>query len=151
MADLLTDAKLVELGRQFEAAKASARKLDPDRTATFAAYKAERTAAGIPDVPIDRSPEQRALERKIYRDTGYEAASDAFNKAHGECIRLMKAIHRTKATTLEGFAVKVAAIAFDQADFNLGTPEPEDVAERMLYRLARDMARVVKAEGRTNG
>lgn len=146
MANLLTDGKLVELGRQFELALANARKLDPDRMAAFAKYEAERADANIPDAPIDRSPEHRALERKIYRDTGYMAASDAFNRAHGECIRLMKAIHRAKATTLEGFAVKVAAIAFDQSDFELGEPVGEDVAERELYLLARDMAKVVKTK-----
>ncbi|KQZ86944.1 hypothetical protein ASD64_05625 [Mesorhizobium sp. Root157] len=56
----------------------------------------------------------------------------------------MKAIHRAKATTLEGFAVKAAAVAFDQSDFEVSDPVPTDVAERMLYRLARDMAKAVK-------
>jgi hypothetical protein len=145
------DAKLVELGWQFEAAKTKARKLDPARNASFDAYETAKRAAGIPDLPRDQCSEQKALERKIYRDTGYKDASEAFNAAHGECIRLMKAIHRTNATTLEGFAVKAAAVAFDQADFEVDVPVPSDVAERMLYRLARDMAKVVKAGGHANG
>lgn len=139
------DANLIELGRQFEATKADARKRDADCTAPFEAYETARRAAGIPDLPCDQSPEQKVLEKKIYRDTGCKAASDTFNKAHSECIRLMKEIHRAKATTLEGFAVKAAAVAFDQADFEVDVPVPSDVAERELYRLARDMAKVVKA------
>lgn len=142
------DAKLIEFGRQFEAAKVRACKLDPDRTTSFKEYEAARDAAGIPDLPRDQTPEQRTLVTKIYRDTGYKAASYAFNRAHGECTRLMKAIHRTKATTLEGFAAKLAAIAFDQADFELEDADPVDVAERMLYRVARDMAEVVKDSAR---
>jgi hypothetical protein len=141
------DAKLIELGRQFEAAKTKARKLDPIRTGAFAKYEGAKASAGIPDTPRDQSESQRTLERKLYRDTGYKAASDAFNAAHGESIRLMEAIHRAKASTLEGFAIKVAAIAFDQADFDINAPVPTDVAERMLYRLAHDMAKVVKAGG----
>ena len=73
------------------------------------------------------------------------AGAKAFNKAHSECVRLMKAIHRAKASTLEGYTVKVAAIAFDQSDFEVSDPVPSDVAERELYRTARDMAKTVKA------
>jgi hypothetical protein len=145
------DAKLIELGKQFESAKVATLPLDRARKASFAASEEAIADAGIPDCFSDRTPEQDKIVRKISRDVGYEANYAAFTKAHGECIRLMKAIHRTKATTLEGFAVKVAAIAFDQSDFDLGAPEPEDVAERMLYRVARDMAKVVKAGGRANG
>jgi hypothetical protein len=81
------------------------------------------------------------------RECGYRAATDAFYAKHGEVVRLMKAIHRTKATTLEGFAVKAMAVAFDQSDFEVSDPVPTDVAERELYRLARDMAKAVKARG----
>ncbi|MDR7034524.1 hypothetical protein [Mesorhizobium sp. BE184] len=144
------DAKLAELGRQFEAAKAAARKLDQARGPTFAAYESALAKSGLSEDRRDWSLDDVKLAGSIYRKTGYASASYAFNRVHAECIRLMKAIHRAKATTLEGFAVKIGAIAFDQADFDLGTPEPADVAEKMLYRLARDMAKAVKG-GKRNG
>jgi len=149
------DAKLIDLGQQFEESKAKARSLEPACKRAYKKYEAELAAAGISDFPLDRSEAQKACERELYRSTGYKAASDAFNAAHGESIRLMKAIHRTKATTLEGFAAKLAAIAFDQSDFEVTDPVPVDVAERELYRLARSMAKVVKsgyaAGGQRNG
>ncbi|MGB3418743.1 MAG: hypothetical protein WBA36_18875 [Mesorhizobium sp.] len=138
------DAKLIELGQQFEAAKAKARSLEPAYKGAGEKYGAAMSAAGISDFPLDRSEAQQARERELYRDTGFKAASDAFNAAHHQCVLLMKAIHRTKATTLEGFAVKAAAIAFDQGDFELD-PKPSAVAERMLFRMARSMAKVVKS------
>lgn len=141
------DAKLIELGRQFKVAKAKARKLNPARNASFDAYETAKRAACIPDLPRDQSPEQKALEGKIYCDTGHKDACEAVDAAYGECVRLMKAIHRTKASTLEGFSVKAAAVAFDQAEFNVDVPEPSDVVGRQLYRLARDMAKVAKAHG----
>ncbi|MFC3207396.1 hypothetical protein [Aquamicrobium soli] len=137
---------MIELGRQFEAAKAKARSFDGAYKSAYKKYEAELAVAGIPENPGDRSEVQRTLERELYRDTGYKAVSDGTNAAIHECVVLMKAIHRVKATTLEGFAVKAAAIAFDQGDFELD-PKPSDVAERMLFRLARDMAKAVKAGG----
>lgn len=96
---------------------------------------------------LDRS--NRADDRArvvIQKRCGYRTAFKAFIAVHSEAVRLIKAIHKTKASTLEGFAVKAAAVAFDQSDFNVGNPMPGgDVAERELYRLARDMAKVVKA------
>lgn len=142
-AKVSEDAKLVELGQQFEVAKAKARPLEKQKERLYA--EAERLAgiAGLTDRIEDR-PAHGVIRRRC----GYEAASNAFLKAHDEAVRLMRAIHRTKATTLEGFAVKAAAVAFDQADFEVDVPVPSDVAERELYRLARDMAKVVKGGGR---
>lgn len=136
------DADLIELGRQFEAAKEAAQKLDPERRRTRAVFEDACKDADIPD-------DWRGVKAKkpIAKATGYRKASADFNKAHGVAWRLMKAIHRAKATTLEGFAVKAAAIAFDQSDFDVTVPVPSDVTERELYRLARDMAKVVKAGG----
>jgi hypothetical protein len=136
------DAKLIELGRQFERAKLEARSLERERMRLHAVYEAASAAAGISD---DAAP--TAASRKIMRECGYRAATDAFYAKHGEVVRLMKAIHKAKATTLEGFAVKAAAVAFDQSDFEVSDPVPTDVAERQLYRLARDMAKAIKARG----
>jgi hypothetical protein len=140
------DAKLIEFGRQFEAAKAKALPLDREHKALFAAAEKAISEAGIPEGFADRTVEQDRLARKIEQDKDRRASYAAFTKAHSECVRLMKAIHRTKATTLEGFAVKAAAVAFDQSDFEVSDPVPSDVAERELYRLARDMAKVVRAK-----
>ncbi len=135
------DAKLIELGRLFEAAKDAARKLDPENKRTRFIFLARCKERGIGD---DWSG-IRAFDA-IAKSTGYRDASNAFNKAHAEAIKVMRAIHRTKAKTLEGYAVKVAAIAFDQSDFEIDDPVPSDVAERELYRTARDMAKTVKAK-----
>lgn len=152
MADLLhPDAKLIELGKQFEAAKKAAIPLDGKRIALFHATEKAILEAGIPEGAKDRTREQDRHYKKIRRQTGYDAAYDAFTAVHSKCVRLMKAIHRAKATTLEGFAVKAAAVAFDQADFELGNPVPSDVAEQQLYKLARDMAKVVKANAKAGG
>jgi hypothetical protein len=140
------DAKLIELGRQFDEIRAATVPLDEKRKAAYVAHEEAIAAAGIPDAFSDRTDEQAQLAKKIAHETGSAAAYDAFSKAHAKLIRLMKAIYRTKATTLEGFAVKAAAVAFDQSDFEVSDPVPTDVAERELYRLARDMAKVVKAK-----
>lgn len=134
------DAQLIELGRQFEAAKAKARPLEKERVRLLAESKRLASIAGLTD-----RAEDRQAHGVIRRRTGYHAVSEAFLKAHSEAVRLMKAIHRTKATTLEGFAVKASAVAFDQSDFEVDVPVPTDVAERAMYRLARDMAKAVKA------
>lgn len=144
MVDLLhPDAVLIELGRQFEAAKAKARPLEKQKFRLYAEYERLARLAGLTD-----QVEDRKADGAIRRRCGYEGVANAFTKVHSEAVRLMKAIHRAKATTLEGFAVKAAAIAFDQSDFELGEPVGEDVAERELYRLARDMAKVVKDSAR---
>lgn len=134
------DAKLIELGQQFEAAKNDARKSKAEYRRTRADFEKARKKAGIPDDWTGA-----AASEPIARRTGLRAAGKAFNKAHSECVRLMKAIHRAKASTLEGYTVKVAAIAFDQSDFEVSDPVPSDVAEKELYRTARDMAKTVKA------
>ncbi|MGB3897009.1 MAG: hypothetical protein WA973_00465 [Mesorhizobium sp.] len=140
------DAELIELGRQFEIAKAKARPLEKERARLFAESERLARVAGLTD-----RAEDRQAHGVIRRRTGYHATSEAFLKAHSDAVRLMKAIHRTKATTLEGFAVKAAAVAFDQSDFEVDVPVPTDVAERAMYRLARDMAKAVKVGGRSNG
>jgi len=150
MADLLhPDAKLIELGRQFEALRAEVLPLDRKCKDAHAACEEAIAKAGIPNSSSERTPEQDELVKKLHRETIYSSEYDSFCKLHGKLIRLMKAIHRAKATTLEGFAVKATAIAFDQADFEVGNSVPADVAERELYRLAHDMAKVVKAESAT--
>jgi hypothetical protein len=140
------DAKLIELGRQFAAAKADALKLQIEQDRLRPAQQIAVEAAGLVDDDKNLRPGYRKAYNRIGRKTGYKAAYDAFTAKHGECIRLMKAIHKAKATTLEGFAVKAAAVAFDQLDFEVSDPVPTDVAERELYRLARDMAKVVKSK-----
>lgn len=144
------DAKLIELGRQFDETMAAAIPLDEKRKAAYDAINRAIADAGIPESASEWTDEQEKFVDRLHRDPGFHAAVVAFNKEHGKLYRLMKAIHRTRASTLEGFAVKAKAIAFDQADFETGNPVPTDVAERQLYRLARDMAKVVKAGGRAN-
>lgn len=100
------DAELIELGRQFEATRAEALKLE----------------------------RQGKLVRK------------AFIAKHSEAIKLMKAIHRTKATTLEGVAVKLNAVPFDLYDFQL-EPKGGDVAEVQLLRLCKQTRELVKKRG----
>ncbi len=135
------DAKLIKLGRQFEAAKDAARPLELELRRASAILQKACKEAGIPD-------DYTGIEARkpIARRTGYEKAYSAFTKAHGKTIKLMRAIHRAKASTLEGYAVKVAAIAFDQSDFEISDPVPSDVAERELYRTARNMAKTVQAK-----
>lgn len=135
------DAKLIELGQQFEAAKNEARKFKAVWKRTHAIFKKACQEAGLTDDAAGYY-----ASRSIARRTGHSKAYSAFSKAHGEAIKIMKAIHRAKASTLEGYTVKVAAIAFDQSDFEVSDPVPSDVAERELYRLARDMAKTVKAK-----
>jgi hypothetical protein len=142
------DAKLIELGRQFDKAKSECIVLNRETDRLWPAQKAALAAAGFEGEDAHRQPGYWKARRRIGRQTGYGPASKVSTAKHGEAIKLMKAIHRTKATTLEGFAVKVAAVAFDQSDFEVSDPVPTDVAERMLYRLARDMAKAVKAGGR---
>jgi hypothetical protein len=131
------DDKLIELGRLFQQAMAEARPLEKERLRLFDVWQQACQAAGLPD---DRYTKAAA---RIAKETGYDAASNAFTAKHLALISLMKAIHKAKATTFEGAAVKVAAIAFDQSDFEVSRPVPTDVAERELYRLARDMAKAV--------
>jgi hypothetical protein len=92
------DAKLIEFGRQFEAAKAKALPLDREHKALFAAAEKAISEAGIPEGFADRTVEQDRLARKIEQDKDRRASYAAFTKAHSECVRLMKAIHRTKTT-----------------------------------------------------
>jgi hypothetical protein len=140
------DAELIELGRQFEETRAKAIPLDQGRRAAYAACEETIAEAGIPEAFADRTAEQDEFVKSLHREHGFRSTLDAFNKVHSKLIRLMKAIHRTRATTLEGFAVKAMAVAFDQSDFEVSDPVPTDVAERQLYRLARDMAKVVKSK-----
>lgn len=135
------DAKLIELGQQFEAAKAAARKLEVEWKRSRVAFKKACEKAGIPE-----NSAGYYASRSIARRTGHDKAYNAFSNQHIKAIKLARAIHRAKASTLEGYAVKVAAIAFDQSDFEVSDPVPSDVAERELYRLARDMAKTVKAK-----
>lgn len=130
------DFNLADLGRRFEQAKADAIPLSKERKRLYEVWQQECQSAGLPD-------RYTKATLKLQKDTGFKAVDDAFTAKHTEAVRLMKAIHRAKATTLEGFAVKVAAIAFDQSDFEVSDPVPTDVAERELYRLARSMAKVV--------
>jgi hypothetical protein len=142
------DAKLIELGRQFEKAKAETRPLEKERSRLRLACDVTAQSMGIADYAENGAA---SAYKKLWRQSGYKAVSDAFAAKHSKAVRLMKAIHRARATTLEGFAVKAAAVAFDQSDFEVDDPVPTDVAERELYRLARDMAKAVKAGGRSNG
>ena len=126
------DAKLIELGRQFERAKAEARPLGLRRKRLHAVYEAAAAEAGIPDYDAGGGP----AHRKLMRECGYKAVSDAFRAKHGEAVKLMKVIHRTRATTLEGVAVKLDAVTFDLYDFDLD-PKGGDVAEVQLLRLCK--------------
>jgi hypothetical protein len=130
------DRHIIELGRLFERGKAHARLLNKERSRLHEVWQLSCRSAGLPDIHSKATV-------KVAKDTGYEAAADAFNSKHSELVKLMKAIHRANATTLEGFAVKVAAIAFDHSDFEVSAPVPTDVAERELYRLERKMAKAV--------
>ncbi|MHA6686366.1 hypothetical protein [Mesorhizobium sp. A556] len=142
------DARLIELGKQFERVKAECRPLEREWKKLQRVFAKAREDAGLGEFDVF-TPEIEKAWREISRETGYEPVRRAFMAKHSEAVRLMKAIHRTKATTLEGFAVKVAAVVFDQSDFEVCDPVPTDVAERELYRLARDIAKVVKKRGGT--
>ncbi|MBL8577696.1 MAG: hypothetical protein JNK47_10750 [Mesorhizobium sp.] len=135
------DAELVELGHEFEKAKADARPLDAERRRLFDVYESEAEARAIAEHDHKR-------RRQIMKSSGYLAASDAFTAKHNEAVRLMKHIYRKRATTLAGFAVKLSAVTFDQFDFELGTYDCEDVAEKQLVRLERDMRRIVQDANR---
>lgn len=138
------DAKLIELGRQFEQAKAEARPLHKEWKKSWNALEAAKKESGL-DVYSLFNPEIKKAWKALSRKIGHEPIRKAFVAKHGEAIKLMKTIHRHKATTLEGFAVKLAAIVFDLSDFEVSDPVPVDVAERELYRLARDMAKAVRS------
>ncbi|MHA6686896.1 hypothetical protein [Mesorhizobium sp. A556] len=140
------DAHLIELGKQFEQAKAECRPLEREWKKLQRVFATAREDAGLNKVDVF-TPEIKKAWRGISRQTGYEPVRRAFMAKHGEAVRLMKAIHKVKAATLEGFAVKVAAVAFDQSDFEVFDPVSTDVAERMLYRVASEMAEVVKRGG----
>lgn len=140
------DAELLALGRQFENAKALARKLDAERNRLHGVWTnivKERGLEPGNDIPA---------QMRVGRECGYHAVSTAFNALHSEAIRVMRLIYRAKATTLEGFAVKLAAVAFDQFDFDLylkllgGT----DVAERQLIRLCRQMEKATVEQRRAS-
>ncbi len=136
------DAKLIELGQQFDAAKNEARTLEAELKRCRAIFEKACKEEGIPEDYTGFKASEA-----ISRRTGNARAGRAFNKAHSKATKFMRAIHRAKASTLEGYAIKVAAIVFDQSDFEVSDPVPSDVAERELYRLARDMAKTVKAKG----
>lgn len=130
------DSPLLELGRQFDAAVTAARALDPDRRRLFDAYRQLAAERGIPDDALARRAHIKAM-----KDSGYRAVSDAFTREHGRAVTLMRRIHRKRATTFAEFAVKLSAVTFDQFDFAVDIREAdgEDVAERQLIRLTRQM------------
>lgn len=138
-----TDAKLIELGRQFERAKAEARALRPERKRTHKLYIEAVNAKSVPLADVK-------TRDQIARRCGHQAALRAFNAKHKEAIRLMGAIYRERATTLPGFAVKLAAVTFDRFDFDLD-PTGADVAEKQLLRLSKEIAKAAGRELRQGG
>lgn len=60
-------------------------------------------------------------------------------------IKLVKAIHRLRPTTLEGVGVKLTAIAFDLADFHVERIGCGDVAEIQVARLSKQVNDLVRA------
>jgi hypothetical protein len=134
-----SDAKLIELGRQFEQAKAEIRPLEAEKDRLGSLVEDALTQEGLPS---DFSPEAQTVRKRIARTVGYNSAYDAFTKKHNVAVRLMKAIHRERPTTIEGIAVKLAAISFDIADFEL-EPDDGDVAERQIHRLCRQVRHLV--------
>lgn len=138
-----TDANLIELGRQFERAKAEARALRPERKRTHKLYIEAVNAKSVPLADVK-------TRNRIARRCGYQTAYRAFNAKHKEAIRLMRAIYREQATTLPGFAVKLAAVTFDQFDFDLD-PTGADVAEKQLLRLSKEIAKAAGRELRQGG
>lgn len=67
---------------------------------------------------------------------GDKAGYRAFTRKADETIKIMRAIHRTPATTIEGIAIKLDAIWFDLRDFGEDPAKP-DVAEVHLLRLCK--------------
>lgn len=61
---------------------------------------------------------------------------------------VMKAIHRLQPTTVEGFAVKLRAICYDFADFQVEEIDLRngDVAEIQLGRLMRHARKLARAK-----
>ncbi|PWJ75256.1 hypothetical protein C7441_12138 [Pseudaminobacter salicylatoxidans] len=138
-----TDAKLVELGRQFEHAKAEARALQAERKRTYRLYIEAANEKNVPLADVK-------TRNHIARQCGYQAAYRAFEERHKEAIRLMRAIDREQATTLPGFAVKLAAVAFDQFDFDL-EPTASYAAEKKLLRLSKEISKAAGRELRQGG
>lgn len=66
-----------------------------------------------------------------------------------QTVRVMKAIHRLKPTTIEGIAVKLRAICFDLADFSEEDADLRngDVAEVQLGRLMKHVQKLARAQG----
>lgn len=126
-----TDAKLTDLGRMFEQAKADARPLNRERKRLYGVWKDACKTAGLSD---DRG----AASNKLMKDTGYLRAVDAFSAKHSEAVSLMKAINRKKPTSIEEVAIKLDALTFDIFDFELD-PVGGDVAERLLLRLCKQV------------
>lgn len=131
------DAGLIELGKLFDAARAAARALEPERHRTFLEYErvaAERGVAPGPSKAID----------KIIIEVGYRKALQALSKEISRACALMRAIHRHKAaTTLEGVAVKLDAVVFDQSDFAVDASKwTADVAEEQLLKLSRQVSKL---------
>lgn len=131
------DQSLLDLGRQFNDALRQARPLEKKRHRAFDERMHLSIERGI-------SESDGRAWRALDRESGHHKAYSAFCKVHGEACRIMRLIHRTKATTLEGFAVKCQAVAFDQFDFAVDPKEANgDVAEIQLLRLSRQMTAVV--------
>jgi hypothetical protein len=131
------DATLIEVGKQFDAARAAANALAPEQHRTFLEY--ERVAA-------DRGllPGPSKASDKIMIEVGYRKATQAFSKQLSRACALMRAIHRHKAaTTLEGIAVKLAAVVFDQSDFAVDASTwTTDVAEEQLLKLSQQVSKL---------
>lgn len=140
------EAELLELGRRFDEALREARRLDVPRQRLFSALQQIVEAENIRTLPRAK---YAVACRRASNDSGYSAAVGAFQKVHSEAVRLMKAIHRAKASTLAGVAVKLTAVAFDMADFEVSLrPKGEaDVAERQVFQLERQVRELVKGGG----
>ena len=135
------DATLIELGKQFDAARAAAKALSAEDNRLFAEYERVAAERGLPGNGSEKA------RRKVMVEVGYLEAAASFNRAHHRTVVLMKAIHRHKAaTTLEGIAVKLAAVVFDQSDFAVDDQKwTTDVAEEQLLKLSRQVSKIARS------
>lgn len=134
------DADLIELGKQFDAARAAAAELEPERHRTFCEYERVAKERGLP-------PEISAKHAAVMKEVGYSDAQRAMSAQLSRAVSLMKAIHRRPAPkTVQGIAVKLAAVTFDQSDFSVDlTNWTTDVAEEQLLKLSRQVSKLARS------
>ncbi|HEV7417896.1 MAG TPA: hypothetical protein VGN98_17210, partial [Tianweitania sediminis] len=106
----------------------------------FDEYERVAKERGLPD---GIAPARAALMKEV----GYSEAQRAMSVELSRAVRLMKAIHRRPApVTIQGIAVKLEAVTFDQSDFSVDfTNWTTDVAEEQLLKLSRQVSKLARS------